>query len=149
MQIFALPAYAALSDRIGRRPVMITGSIAAIIAVYPVLRLIASGSVLGVLLGFLIAMPLVQAAMYGPLAAFTTEIFATGNRYTGASLGYQLSSTLGGGFAPLIAATLVAGTSAGTGLLRVALFAAAATLISAVTIAVAKESSRRNLVTVG
>jgi MFS family permease len=147
VQIFALPAYAALSDRIGRRPVMIAGCIAAIIAVYPILLLISSGSVLGVLLGFLIAMPLVQAAMYGPLAAFTTEIFATGNRYTGASLGYQLSSTLGGGFAPLIAATLVAGTTAGNGLFRVALFAAAAALVSAITIAIAKESSRRNLVT--
>ena len=147
VQIFALPSYAALSDRIGRRPVMIAGSIAAIIAVYPILLLISSGNVLGVLLGFLIAMPLVQAAMYGPLAAFTTEIFATGNRYTGASLGYQLSSTLGGGFAPLLAATLVAGTTAGNGLLRVALFAATAALISAITIAIAKESSKRNLVT--
>jgi MHS family shikimate/dehydroshikimate transporter-like MFS transporter len=148
VQIFALPSYAALSDRIGRRPVMIAGCLAAVIAVYPVLLLIASGSVMGVLLGFLIAMPLVQAAMYGPLAAFTTEIFATGNRYTGASLGYQLSSTLGG-FAPLIAATLVAGTTAGNGLLRVALFAAAAALISAITIAIAKESSTRNLAAAG
>jgi MFS family permease len=145
LQIFALPAYAALSDRIGRRPVMIAGCVAVIISIYPILLLVASGNVLGVLLGFVIAMPLVQAAMYGPLAAFTTEIFATGNRYTGASLGYQLSSTLGGGFAPLIAATLVAGTTAGNGLFRVALFAAAAALISAVTIAVAKESSTRQL----
>jgi MFS family permease len=144
VQIVALPAYAALSDRIGRRPVMITGCVAAMIAAYPILLLIASGSVLGVLLGFLIAMPLVQAAMYGPLAAFTTEIFATGSRYTGASLGYQLSSTLGGGFAPLISATLVAGAT-GNGLLRVAVFAAAAALVSAVTIAVAKESSTRDL----
>ena len=149
LQIFALPSYAALSDRIGRRPVMIAGCIAAIIAVYPVLLLISSGAVLGVLLGFLIAMPLVQAAMYGPLAAFTSEIFATGNRYTGASLGYQLSSTLGGGFAPLIAATLVAGTTTGTGLLRVALFAAIAALISAITVTIAKESSTRNLATGG
>ena len=148
VQMFALPAYAALSDRVGRRPVMIAGSVAAIVAVYPILLLIASGSVLGVLLGFLVAMPLVQAAMYGPLAAFTTEIFATGTRYTGASLGYQLSSTLGGGFAPLIAATLVAGTTAGNGLVRVALFAAGAALISAATVAIAKESSRRNLVAV-
>ena len=148
-QIFALPSYAALSDRLGRRPVMIAGCIAAIIAVYPILRLISSGSVLGVLLGFLIAMPLVQAAMYGPLAAFTTEIFATGSRYTGASLGYQLSSTLGGGFAPLTAATLLAGTTPGNGLFRVALFAAAAALISAITVAIAKESSGRNLVAVG
>jgi MFS transporter, MHS family, shikimate and dehydroshikimate transport protein len=145
VQMFALPSYAALSDRIGRRPVMIAGCIAAIVAIYPILRLIGSGSVVGVLLGFLIAMPLVQAAMYGPLAAFTSEIFATGNRYTGASLGYQLSSTLGGGFAPLIAATLVAGTTVGNGLLRVALFAAAAALISAITITIAKESSKRNL----
>jgi MFS transporter, MHS family, shikimate and dehydroshikimate transport protein len=149
VQIFALPLYAALSDRVGRRPVMIAGCVAAIFAAYPVLLLIASGSVLGVLLGFLIAMPLVQAAMYGPLAAFTTEIFATGNRYTGASLGYQLSSTLGGGFAPLISATLVAGTTAGNGLLRVALFAAATALISAVTVAVAKESRARDLLVVG
>ena len=149
LQIFALPAYAALSDRIGRRPVMIAGCFAAIIAVYPILLLIASGNVLGVLLGFVIAMPLVQAAMYGPLAAFTTEIFATGNRYTGASLGYQLSSTLGGGFAPLIAATLVAGTTAGNGLFRVALFAAATALISAITVFIAKESSKRNLVATG
>ena len=146
MQLVFAPVWGRLSDRIGRRPVMITGCIAAIIAIYPILLLIASGNVLGVLLGFVIAMPLVQAAMYGPLAAFTTEIFATGNRYTGASLGYQLSSTLGGGFAPLIAATLVAGTTAGNGLFRVALFAAAAALISAITIAIAKESSRRNLV---
>jgi len=148
VQIFALPAYAALSDRIGRRPVMITGCVAAMIAAYPVLRLIASGSVPAVLLGFLIAMPLVQAAMYGPLAAFTTEIFATGNRYTGASLGYQLSSTLGGGFAPLISAALVVG-AAGNGLLRVAVFAATAAVISAITIAIAKESRSRTLVDVG
>jgi MFS family permease len=148
VQIVALPAYAALSDRIGRRPVMITGCVAAMIAAYPILLLVASGSTLGVLLGFLIAMPLVQAAMYGPLAAFTTEIFATGSRYTGASVGYQLSSTLGGGFAPLISATLVAGAT-GNGLLRVAVFAAAAALVSAVTIAVAEESSTRDLTAAG
>ena len=65
-------------------------------------------------------MPLVQAAMYGPLAAFTTEIFATGNRYTGASLGYQLSSTLGGGVCPADRRSLIAGTTTGNGLLRVA-----------------------------
>jgi MFS transporter, MHS family, shikimate and dehydroshikimate transport protein len=81
-------------------------------------------------------------------AAFTTEVFTTRNRYTGASVGYQLSSTPGGGFAPLIAATLVAGTATGNGLLRVALFAAGAALISAITIAVAKESSKRHLITV-
>jgi MFS transporter, MHS family, shikimate and dehydroshikimate transport protein len=86
--------------------------------------------------------------MYGPLAAFTSEMFATASRYTGASLGYQLSTTLGGGFAPLIAASLVAGASAGHGLLRVALFAAGACLLSAIVVAAATETSKRDLTAV-
>ena len=56
-----------------------------------------------------------------------------------------MSCTLGGGFAPLFSATLVAGTTTGNGLLRVALFAATAALVSAVTIAIAKEPGKRNL----
>ena len=147
VQVLALPSYAALSDRLGRRPVMIGGAIAGAALSYPIFTLIASGSVPKVLLGFLIAMPLVQAAMYGPLAAFTSEMFATGNRYTGASLGYQLATTLGGGFAPLIAASLVAGTTASNGLLRVALFAGGACLVTALVVAVARETSKRDLTT--
>jgi MFS family permease len=145
VQILALPAYAALSDRIGRRPVMIAGAVAGAALAYPVLNLIATGSVPLVLLGFLVGMPLVQAAMYGPLAAFTSEMFATSSRYTGASLGYQLSTTFGGGFAPLIAASLVAGATATGGLARVALFAGAACVVSAIVVALARETSRRDL----
>jgi len=105
-------------------------------------------AVISVVLGFLIGMPLVQAAMYGPLAAFISEMFATGNRYTGASLGYQLSTTLGGGFAPLIAASLVAGAATGNGLLRVALFTAGSCLLSALVVTLAKETSGRDLTAV-
>jgi hypothetical protein len=70
-------------------------------------------------------------------------MFATGSRYTGASLGYQMATTLGGGFAPLVAAALVAST--GNGILSVALFAAATCLVSAAVVALAKETSRRDL----
>jgi MFS transporter, MHS family, shikimate and dehydroshikimate transport protein len=143
VHIVALPAYAALSDRVGRRPVMIAGALASAVLAYPILTLIASGSAPLVLLGFLVGMPLVQAAMYGPLAAFVSEIFRTGSRYTGASLGYQLSTTVGGGFAPLVAAALVA--SGGNGLLRVALFIAAASVVSLVVVAAAKETGKREL----
>ena len=82
------------------------------------------------------------------LAAFISEMFATGNRYTGASLGHQLSTTLGGGFAPLIAASIVAGAATGNGLLRVALFTAGACLLSALVVALAKETSRSDLTAV-
>ena len=46
--------------------------------------------------------------MYGPQAAYFSELFATRMRYTGASVGYQLASVFAGGFAPLIAVALLA-----------------------------------------
>ena len=45
--------------------------------------------------------------MYGPQAAFFSELFGTRVRYSGASLGYQLASVFAGGFAPLVAAALL------------------------------------------
>ena len=48
-----------------------------------------------------------HAAMYGPQAAFFSELFGTRVRYTGASLGYQLASPFAGGLAPLIASVLL------------------------------------------
>ena len=48
-----------------------------------------------------------HSAMYGPQAAFFSELFGTRVRYTGASLGYQLASPLAGGLAPLIATALL------------------------------------------
>ena len=59
-----------------------------------------------------------------------------------------MSTTLGGGFAPLIAAGLVAGAATGNVLLRVPLFTARACLLSALVVALAKETSRRDLTAV-
>jgi hypothetical protein len=70
--------------------------------------MIANGSAVLLFLGMIIGMPVVQSAIYGPSAAFISEMFDTEHRYTGASLAYQIASTLGGGFSPLIAATLAA-----------------------------------------
>ncbi|WP_279402849.1 hypothetical protein [Arthrobacter sp. JCM 19049] len=50
---------------------------------------------------------LIQAFIFGPFGAFTAELFPTRIRYTGASLVYQLSSTVGAGFTPMIVAALV------------------------------------------
>ena len=80
--------------------------------------------------------------------ASASEMFATGNTYTGASLGYHPSTPLGGGYAPLNAASLLAGAAIGNGLLRVALFTAGACLLSALVVALAKETSRRDLTAV-
>jgi MFS family permease len=108
LQVFGLGFYAHLSDRIGRRPVMMLGSVLGIISAYPIFWMVQEGSTALLFAAMIIGMPVVQAAIYGPSAAFISEMFATRIRYSGASAGYQLASTLGGGFSPLIAATLAA-----------------------------------------
>lgn len=107
LHIFTIPAAAALSDRIGRRKVMLTGAAVGIIGIWPMFALISDGNIWLMLLGFIIGNPLVQALMYGPMGAFISEMFATEVRYTGTSLAYQVSTTLGAGFAPLIASGLL------------------------------------------
>ena len=49
-----------------------------------------------------------HGAMYGPQAAFLSELFGTTVRYSGVSIGYQLASILAGGLAPIIAVALLA-----------------------------------------
>lgn len=108
LQVGGLAFYASLSDRVGRRPVMAFGAVMGMVFTYPIFSMIANGSTALLFAAMVIGMPVVQAAIYGPSAAFISEMFDTKHRYTGASLGYQSASTLGGGVSPLIAATLAA-----------------------------------------
>ncbi|WP_286135470.1 MFS transporter [Arthrobacter sp. UCD-GKA] len=114
LMIFSVPAFAALSDRIGRRPVMLAGYIFGGSMIWIIFRLIDSGNVLLLLAAIVIGNPIANGMMYGPLGAFFSEKFDTGSRYTGVSLSYQLSTLLGAGFAPLIASSLLFAGSGGT-----------------------------------
>ncbi|MDI9917305.1 MFS transporter [Rhodococcus sp. IEGM 1379] len=143
LHIFTIPLFAALSDRVGRRPVMISGALGAAVLAYPIFQMLASGNEKLVLAAFLLGNPLVQAAMYGPLAAFISEMFGTNSRYTGASLGYQLGTTLGAGLAPLSAATLLA--FGGGDPVWVSAMVATICLISALAIYFTRESYRDDI----
>nr|WP_127127987.1 MFS transporter [Georgenia sp. SYP-B2076] len=103
-----IPVFASLSDRVGRRPVMLAGVVGMALLAYPIFLLLGTGSFALVMLGFLVALPLLQALTFGPMAAFLAENFSTTSRYTGASLGYQMASLLGAGFTPLIVASIFA-----------------------------------------
>ena len=81
--------------------------------------------------------------MYGPLAAFVSEMFGTSARYTGASLGYQLATTLGAGLAPLGAASLLALGDGNP--VWVSVMVAGISLVSAVAIYFTRESYRNDL----
>ena len=141
LQVGGLAFYAHLSDRFGRRPVMTLGAVLGIVSAYPIFWMIAEGSPVLLYLGMIIGMPVVQAAIYGPSAAFISEMFDTEHRYTGASLGYQIASTLGGGVSPLIAA----GLAVGGGFAPVAVYVMATFVVSLVIIRLAKEGARVDL----
>ncbi|QFG20760.1 MFS transporter [Actinomadura sp. WMMB 499] len=99
---------ARLSDRVGRRPVMLAGMVMAALAAFPILWLADTGTVWG-FAGAVVLGQALQGVIFGPFGAFTAELFPTRMRYTGASLTYQSASTLGAGFTPAIAAALVVG----------------------------------------
>ncbi|CAN5228394.1 MFS transporter [soil metagenome] len=105
--VFALILWASLSDRFGRRRVILVGYVVAAVAIWPIFVLLDSRSLALVFLAYLLANALAQSLMYAPVAALMAEMFPTRNRYTGVSLSFQFGATLGAGFAPLIAAALL------------------------------------------
>jgi metabolite-proton symporter len=106
LQLFAIPAFAALSDRLGRRPVYLGGALTMGLFAFPFFWLVDTGN--PHLLWFALAVGLTAtAAMYGPQAAFFAELFGTNVRYSGASLGSQLAAPFAGGLAPLVATALL------------------------------------------
>jgi metabolite-proton symporter len=103
----AIPICGWISDRLGRRPVYLFGASVTAIFAYPLFRLLDTGSTPLVWLALIVALVFAHAPMYGPQAAFFSELFDPRVRYSGASLGSQLSSVLAGGLSPFIATTLL------------------------------------------
>lgn len=96
-----------LSDRLGRRRILIWGNIGAIALAFPVMSLLQMGHTMAFLLAIVLGLSLVQGFTSGPYGAFAGELFPTKVRYSGTSIGYQMASTLGAGFTPMIATALV------------------------------------------
>jgi MFS transporter, MHS family, shikimate and dehydroshikimate transport protein len=108
MGLVAIPFFGALSDRVGRRPVYLFGALFSLIYAAPFFWLLDTRSPVIVSIAIVLGVALGHNAMYGPQAAYFSELFGAGVRYSGASLAYQLASVAAGGLAPFIATALLA-----------------------------------------
>ena len=97
--------FSSISDHYGRKSIFMAGAILTGLWAYAIFPLVDSGNFYLIVLAITIGLIFV-GMMYGPQAAFFTELFSTEVRYSGATLGYQFGAILGGAFAPTIAAFL-------------------------------------------
>lgn len=142
VQLVAIPWFGALSDKHGRRPVYLGGALFLTAFAFPFFWLLETRQESLVIAAVIIGL-VGHAAMYGPQAAFFSELFGTRVRYSGASLGYQLASPLAGGLAPLIATWLLNQSGGKPWPVAVYLiFMAAITLVS---VWLVEETSRKKL----
>lgn len=108
--LLAIAGFAALSDVIGRRiPYMAGAALLGLWGLFAFWPLVDSGNP-GLLVLALVVGQIFLSMMYGPQAAFYSEIFSTKVRYSGASMGYQIGSVFGGALAPIIATVLLTAT---------------------------------------
>ncbi|WP_157420494.1 MFS transporter, partial [Actinomadura kijaniata] len=141
VHFLTIPAWGALSDRIGRRPVTLIGSVGMAAWAFAFFALVDSRSFAVITLAVTVGL-LFHGAMYGPQAAFISEMFDTRVRYTGASMGSQLSSIIAGALAPIIAVELLKDYDSAT---PVSLYLCVAAIVTTITVAVARETRGRDL----
>jgi MFS family permease len=142
-QFFTIPAYGALSDRLGRRPVYMFGAALTGLFAFPFFWLVDLRTTPALWTALILALAVAHSAMYGPQAAFFSELFGAKVRYSGASLGYQLASAIAGGLAPIIAGALLRATDGRPW--SVALYIIAACGVTLVSVYLASETSKSDL----
>src|SRR5699024_12394030 len=97
----------ALAAGSARATVYIAGRLGVAVLVWPAFLLYSTESPGLIWLGMVIGFVVPGVAMQATLSTMLTEMFDVEQRTTGVNIGYQLSNTLGGGLAPLIATALV------------------------------------------
>jgi metabolite-proton symporter len=131
-----IPLWGLLSDHVGRRVVYLFGAVGMAAWGFVFFALLDTRSFGVIALAVTVGLVL-HGAMYGPQAAFFSELFGTRVRYSGASIGYQLASILAGAVAPLIAVALL---NAWDSTLPVSLYLLAMCLLTVVALLVARET---------
>ena len=140
----AIPLVGHLSDRYGRRPVYLVGAIAAGTWGFFAFPMMDSDNDLVIMLAVILGL-VIHAMMYAPQPAIMAEMFPTRMRYSGVSLGYQVTAIFAGSLAPIIAVRLL---DVYNSAVPIAIYLAVASVITAVAVVLARETSGIDLATV-
>ena len=139
----AIPLFASLSDRFGRRPVIALGSMASVLWVFAYFSWMDTRQPLLIVLSVACGMTL-HASTYGPQAAFIAEQFPARVRYAGASLAYTLTGIVGGGLAPVLFTAIYKVYSS---TIRISVYVSVALLITVFSLWRARETAGSPLAT--
>ena len=105
--IITIPLFAWLSDRYGRTPVFICGAVIGVAATVPYFMSMAAGSEILVVVCSVLLVNIAHDMIVSVQQPLFTELFGAEYRYSGAGVGYQVASAIGGGFTPFIGTALV------------------------------------------
>jgi MFS family permease len=136
--LVALPLWARLSDRIGRRPVFAFGALGSAVLAFPFLWALQQGNIALIYVFGILLSGLVYSAANGIWPSFYGEMFDTRVRYSGMAIGTQIGFALGG-FSPAIAAAIVGEGSGGW--VPVALLTAGAATVAGLCALTARETA--------
>ncbi|OKK07645.1 MFS transporter [Streptomyces sp. CB03234] len=130
-----------LSDRFGRKPLLMAGMLGFLVLSAPAFLLIGLGGVLAITAGMLM-LGLSLVCLLGTMSAALPALFPTHVRYGSLSVGYNLSTSLFGGTTPLVITALISLTGSN---LMPAYYAMAAALVGVIAVACMKETARQPL----
>jgi len=145
VQIGAIPVWASVSDRIGRRPVYAAGALISVLWLVPFFLMLETLSPPLLVLGFVVGLGILYPAMLAPQAAYYAELFDTRTRLSGFAFAREIGSVLAGGFLPLIATALIAAFGHWW---VIVVYLAILTLLTLVALAYGPETNRRDIVSV-
>ena len=132
-----IPCFAWLADRFGRRRVYITGALIGTLSAWPFFMALEAQSIFWIVFFAIMLANIAHDMVVCVQQPMFTELFGASYRYSGAGVGYQVASVVGGGFTPFIAAALV--TFSGGNWHSVAIYLLAGCLLSAATALFMKE----------